>query len=83
MRLLHYTYRNLFFILFVLLSIWGGLFYYTILDEIVDETDDSLENYRNIIVNTALKDPSVLLTEGNLMTMYPLSAHLARRSRKL
>lgn len=70
MRLLHYTYWKLFPFLLLLLTIWGTLFYLTILEEVTDETDDSLENYRNILVNTALQDSTILLTEGNLMTMY-------------
>lgn len=70
MRLLSYTYWRLFPFLLVLLTGWGILFYYTILEEVTDETDDTLENYRNILVNMALNDPSVLETEGNLMTMY-------------
>lgn len=70
MKLLQYTYWKLFPFLLLLLTIWGVLFYLTILDEVTDETDDSLENYRNILVNTALRDSTILLTEGNLMTMY-------------
>lgn len=70
MKLLHYTYRNLFLFLLAVFSLWGALFYYTMLEEIIDETDDALKNYRNILVNTALKDPSILETEGNLMAYY-------------
>ncbi|NDV65140.1 HAMP domain-containing sensor histidine kinase [Bacteroides sp. 224] len=70
MKLLHYTYRSLSLFLLLLMTIWGIFFYFTILEEVTDETDDSLENYRDILVNTALKDPSVLDTSGNVMTMY-------------
>lgn len=70
MKLLHYTYRQLSFWLFVLMAIWGTLFYYTIVDEVMDETDDTLQNYAQIIINNALYDPAVLQTDGDLMSFY-------------
>lgn len=76
MKLLHYTYRKLSLWLLGLIAVWGVLFYYTIIYEVMDETDDALENYAQIIINNALYDPSVLETEGNLMSFYyfhPLS----------
>lgn len=76
MKLLHYTYRKLSLWLLVLMAVWGVLFYYTIMYELMDETDDTLENYAQIIINNALYDESVLNTEGNLMSFYyfhPLS----------
>ena len=51
MRLLGYTYRKLSLWLLLLMAIWGALFYYTIIDEVVDETDDALANYAQIIIN--------------------------------
>ena len=60
MKLVYYTYRKLSLLLFLLMAIWGILFYYTIMDEVVDETDDTLENYARILINNALNDPSVL-----------------------
>ena len=64
MRLLGYTYRKLSLWLLLLMAIWGALFYYTIIDEVVDETDDALANYAQIIINNALYDPSVLEKVG-------------------
>jgi len=52
------------------MGIWGVLFYYAILDEVTDETDDSLENYRDIIVRSALQDSTILQTKGTLMSLY-------------
>lgn len=48
----------------------GVLFYYAIIDEVMDETDDTLENYSEILINNALMDPSILDTEGTLMSFY-------------
>ena len=70
MKILHYTYRQLALMLLLLMAVWGVLFYYTIIDEVVDETDDTLENYADIVINATLNDPSVLDTGGNLMSMY-------------
>lgn len=70
MKLLHYTYRKLSLLLFVLMAAWGVLFYYAIIDEVMDETDDTLENYSKILINNALMDSSVLDTEGALMSFY-------------
>ena len=70
MKLLHYTYRKLSLLLFLLMAAWGVLFYYAIIDEVMDETDDTLENYSEILINNALMDPSVLETEGSLMSFY-------------
>lgn len=70
MKLLHYTYRKLSLWLLGLMAVWGILFYYTIIYEVMDETDDTLENYAQIIINNALYDASVLETEGNLMSFY-------------
>ena len=38
MKLLHYTYRKLSLWLLVLMAVWGVLFYYTIMYELMDET---------------------------------------------
>lgn len=70
MKLLHYTYRKLSLWLLALMAVWGVLFYYTIIYEVMDETDDTLENYAQIIIDSALADPEVLNTEGNLMSFY-------------
>lgn len=70
MKLLHYTYRKLSLLLLLLMAVWGVLFYYAVIDEVVDETDDTLENYSKILINNVLMDPSILQTEGTLMSFY-------------
>lgn len=70
MKLLHYTYRKLSLLLFLLMAAWGVLFYYAIVDEVIDETDDTLENQAEILIKKALIDPSILTTEGTLMSFY-------------
>ncbi len=71
MKLLHYTYWKLFLFVFLILTGWGIFFYYAVMEEVTDETDDSLENYENILVNMALTDPMFINTSGNnIMSMY-------------
>ena len=85
MKLLSYTYRKLALLLF-LLMVWGVLFYYAIIDEVVDETDDTLENYGEILMESALHDPSILETEGSLMSFYkftPISEEEGRHYRQV
>ena len=67
-------------------SVWGVLFYYAIIDEVVDETDDTLENYGEILMESALHDPSILETEGSLMSFYkftPISEEEGRHYRQV
>ena len=86
MKLLSYTYRKLALLLFLLMAVWGVLFYYAIIDEVVDETDDTLENYGEILMERALHDPSILETEGSLMSFYkftPISEEEGRHYRQV
>lgn len=86
MKLLSYTYRKLALLLFLLMAVWGVLFYFAIIDEVVDETDDTLENYGEILMESALHDPSILETEGSLMSFYkftPISEEEGRHYRQV
>lgn len=60
MKLLYYTHRNLFVVVFLLMSLWGVFFYYVIVAEVMDETDDSLENTRELLVARFLAEPELL-----------------------
>ncbi|NVK92585.1 HAMP domain-containing histidine kinase [Bacteroides sp. L10-4] len=86
MKLLSYTYRKLAWLMFLLMAVWGVLFYYAIIDEVVDETDDTLENYGDILMESALHDPAILETEGSLMSFYkftPISEEEGRHYRQV
>ena len=86
MKLLSYTYSKLALLLFLLMAVWGVLFYYAIIDEVVDETDDTLENYGEMLMESALHDPSILETEGSLMSFYkftPISEEEGRHYRQV
>lgn len=70
MKLLRYTYRKLSFFMLLFMAAWGVLFYYAIIEEIVDETDDTLENYADILIRKALQDSTILNTSTSLMSLY-------------
>lgn len=72
MKLIQYTNRTLCLLLFFLLGVWGVFFYFAIIDEIMDETDDTLENYREVIVNKVLMNPELLETQENIMNSYTI-----------
>ena len=72
MNLIQYTNRVLCLLLFFLIGIWGVFFYFAIIDEIMDETDDTLENYREIIVNKMLMNPDLLKGQKNIMDSYAI-----------
>lgn len=72
MKLLRYTHLNLSFLLFLLLGGWGTFFYYAVIDEVMDETDDSLANYRDIIVGKILADSTLLDTRDKIIQGYSI-----------
>lgn len=74
MKLLRYTHLNLSVLLFLLLGGWGTFFYYTVIDEVMDETDDTLSNYRDIIVGKILADSTLLHTEDHIIQSYSIRA---------
>ena len=70
MKLIHHTISKLSIVMIIILSIWAGFFYFSILDEILDETDDSLENYKNLIIQQVLRDTAALDNHNDLMSQY-------------
>lgn len=70
MKLIHYTFRNLLFPLLIILTVWACCFYFAIMHEVDDETNDSLENYKEIIIKTVLADTTLLHDHVDIMTKY-------------
>lgn len=70
MKLIQYTFRNLLFPLLIILTAWACCFYIVIIHEIDDETNDSLENYKEIIIKTILADTTLLHDHVDIMTKY-------------
>ena len=69
MKLIHYTFRNLSIPLLIILTAWACCFYFVIMHEIDDETNDSLENYKEIIIKSVLADSTLLRDHVDIMTI--------------
>lgn len=70
MKLSHYTIRNLVIPLLLILLVWAGIFYVLIMHEVNDETNDTLENYKELIIRKALTDPDFDRMHADEMTRY-------------
>ncbi len=84
MKLIHRINIRVSLVLLVLLSIWAGLFYFIIMDEINDETDDSLEDYSEHIITRALakqKLPSEDNATNNTYFIKKISAKYAANNK--
>ena len=54
MKLVYRILLHMSWALSLLLAAWAVLFYFTMIDEINDEVDDSLENYAEVLVKRNL-----------------------------
>lgn len=70
MKLLHYIIRNLTFWLLIIMAAWACMFYFLIFHEVNDETNDSLQNYKEIIIKQFLADSTQLNAKPDIMTRY-------------
>lgn len=70
MKLVHYTFRKLSIALAIVLLLWAVFFYIRILQEVDDETNDSLEYYKELIIKQALADSTLLADHVDIMTKY-------------
>ncbi len=64
MKLIYRLTKRLAIILLPIMLLWAGIFYYAMVNEINDETDDSLEDYAALIVQRIL-DGDELPSPGN------------------
>lgn len=72
MKLIHHTLSKLSVVMIVILSAWACFFYFSILDEILDETNDTLENYKSLIIRQALTDTTMIYEQKDLMSQYQI-----------
>ena len=70
MKLIHYTIRNLSVPLLIIMFTWACVFYFLVLHEVNDETNDTLQNYKEIIIKQALADSTFLKDDVNIMNSY-------------
>ncbi len=67
MKLIHHTISKLSIVMIIILTFWAGFFFYSILDEILDETDDSLENYKHLIIQQVQRDTAAINNSSDLI----------------
>ena len=70
MKLIHYTIGRLSWVLLLTMAFWTLFFYFQLFNEVRDETDDSLRNYKKIIIKQALRDSSLLTSHVDILTRY-------------
>ncbi|MDE5639057.1 MAG: HAMP domain-containing histidine kinase [Odoribacter sp.] len=86
MKLIYRILYRLSVALLIVLGIWGAFFYLTVIDEINDETDDSLEDYSEMIIRKALAGqelPSHSDGSNNTYYLNPVSEEYARLHQKI
>lgn len=84
MKLIHRINIRVSLVLLVLLAGWAGIFYFIIIDEINDETDDSLEDYSEQIITRALAKqnlPSEFNGSNNTYFIKKVSAQYAQKNK--
>ncbi len=85
MNLLRYTNRVIFLIILFFLALWGTVFYFLVLHEVMDETDDALNNTREILIGKVLHNPELLHTNDSIMQRHrfrPITAEEAENYRE-
>lgn len=70
MKLSQYTIRNLLIPLFFVMAIWAVGFYFFLMHEVNDETNDTLLNYKELIIKHVLADSTLLKDHVGLMNSY-------------
>jgi len=60
MKLQNYSSMYFAVILFVIITVWAAVFYYAMLDEIYDSIDDGLDNQKELVIQKANDDTSLL-----------------------
>lgn len=72
MKLIYRIISRISIALLVLMTIWATLFYFIIIDEINDETDDSLEDYSEYIIMRALAGEELPAADNGTNNSYYL-----------
>lgn len=70
MKLIHHTISRLGIVVLITMAFWSIFFYINILEEVRDETDDSLKNYKGLIIREVLKDSTMLRNHVDILTRY-------------
>lgn len=86
MKLIYRILYRLSLALLIVLTVWGAFFYITVIEEINDEVDDSLEDYSETIIRKALAGqelPSRSDGTNNTYFLTHVSEEYARTNKKI
>lgn len=86
MKLVYRIVLHMSWALSLLLAAWAVLFYFTLIDEINDEVDDSLENYAEVLVRRSLAGrelPQAFSGSNNGYFLHDVSAEYAGSRRHM
>lgn len=72
MKLNRYTLRNFLLPLLLIMAVWASGFYTLVMHEVNDETEDTLLNYKEIIIKHALADTTLLRDNAEIMNSYSI-----------
>lgn len=64
MKLLNYTTAYFAGILLLIIAVWSGIFYFSMLREIYDSIDDGLDNQKGLVIEKAKTDSTILTQSG-------------------
>jgi signal transduction histidine kinase len=64
MNLLNYTLKYLYLTLLVVISLWAVIFYFRMIDEIMDSLDDGLENDKMLVIQKVAHDSATISRAG-------------------
>ncbi len=81
MKLIYKIAARLSFVMMLLLALWTAIFYFKIVDEINDETDDSLEDYSELIIMRMLAGkqlPQENSGSNNSYSLVPVTEEYAK-----
>ncbi|WP_048919624.1 sensor histidine kinase [Rufibacter radiotolerans] len=82
MKLLNHATAYFAGLLLLVITLWAGLFYVNMLDEIYDSMDDGLENQKILVMQQALKDSTVLAQKEFDAGYYKVQEISARQALK-
>ena len=86
MKLHHQSLKYLSVALLCIITIWAVIFYFALLDEVYDSLDDGLDNTRQLIIQRALQDTSLLsrteFRESNYI-IHSISKHEALQQKDI
>ncbi len=74
MKLIYYIISRVTLSVLVVMGVWAALFYYSMVDEVQDETDDLLEDYATMVIQNFLAGEPIPDVDNGSNSSYSLKA---------